>query len=72
MIYAVLVRIDATGEWPVIAGPDTDLRRHTVAGARWRLVAETDDIAEAHRLHALLHEERQRGEDESGTALPRG
>jgi hypothetical protein len=26
---------------------------------RWRLVAETDDIAEAHRLHALLQEQRE-------------
>jgi hypothetical protein len=59
MTYAVLVRIDATGEWPVIAGPDTDLSRDAHGGVRWRLVAETDDIAEAHRLHALLQEQRE-------------
>jgi hypothetical protein len=60
MTYAVLVRIDAAGAWPVVAGPDTDLRGEE--GARWRFVAETDDIDEAYRLHALLHEKRERGE----------
>jgi hypothetical protein len=54
MTYAVLLRIDATGEWPVLAGPDTDLRAAAPDGARWRLVAQTDDETEARRLHAEL------------------
>jgi hypothetical protein len=60
MTYAVLLRIDAGGEWPVVAGPETDLHADSESGVRWRLVAQTDDEAEAYRLHALLCEQRQR------------
>jgi hypothetical protein len=59
MTYAVLLKIDAGGEWPVVAGPDTDLHAHAKKGVRWRLVAQTDDVAEAYRLHALLQLQRE-------------
>jgi hypothetical protein len=58
MTYAVLLRIDAAGEWPVVAGPDSDLSAESDHGVRWRLVAQTDDEAEAYRLHALLQQQR--------------
>ena len=61
MTYAVLLRIDAAGEWPVVAGPDTDLSVASEKGVRWRLVAQTDDVAEAYRLHELLREQRESG-----------
>lgn len=60
MTYAVLLRIDAAGEWPIVAGPDTDLSSGSDEAVRWRLVAQTDDVAEAYRLHALLHQQRER------------
>jgi hypothetical protein len=60
MNYAVLVRIDSTGRRPVIAGPETSLRG--TEGARWQYVAETDDLSEAERIHALLRERLDRGE----------
>jgi hypothetical protein len=60
MTYAVLLRIDAAGEWPIVAGPDTDLGLGSAQGVRWRLVAQTDDVAEAYRLHALLQQQRER------------
>ena len=52
MTYAVLVKIDSTGRRAVIAGPDTNLGGG--AGARWQYVAETDDLTEAERIHAML------------------
>jgi len=60
MNYAVLVRIDSTGRRPVIAGPGTNLRGSD--GARWQYVAETDDLSEAERIHALVLERLDRGE----------
>ena len=60
MRYAVFVRIDAGGPWPVVAEPDTDLR--SPDGARWLFVAATDDWHEADRIRAALHEQRERGE----------
>jgi hypothetical protein len=60
MEYAVLLRVDAAGKCPVIAGPDTDLSGED--GARWRLIAETDDKREAFRLLCALHDKIVRGE----------
>jgi hypothetical protein len=42
-----------------VAGPDTDLHAQAKKGVRWRLVAQTDDVAEAYRLHALLQLQRE-------------
>ena len=53
MTYAVLVKIDATGRRAVIAGPETSLAG---GGARFQYIAQTDDLAEAERIHAMLRE----------------
>jgi hypothetical protein len=54
MTYAVLVKIDATGRRAVIAGPETNLAGS--GGARFQYVAQTDDLSEAERIHAMLRE----------------
>lgn len=60
MTYAVLVRLDAAGACPVIVSEGDELL--ATDGARWRFVAETDDLTEAIRLHAELRAQREGGE----------
>jgi len=60
MTYAVLVRLDAAGAWPVIVSADDELPG--ADSARWRFIAETPSLSEAVRLHAMLQDRRERGE----------
>lgn len=61
MLYGVFVRIDSTGPWPVIVGPDTPFFDGD-RKARWRYVSETNDIEEARWIRAALPERLGRGE----------
>jgi hypothetical protein len=45
MVYAVLLRLDSAGPCPVVVYDDDQLLSRE--GARWRLVAQTDDYGEA-------------------------
>jgi hypothetical protein len=54
MKYGVFVRTDSTGPWPVVVTPETVFHDED-RQARWRLVAQTDDIEEARWVRATLH-----------------
>jgi hypothetical protein len=52
MTYAVLVRFDSAGAWPVIVSADDKLENSD--GTRWRFVAAVPTFQEAVRLHRQL------------------
>ena len=60
---AALIRIDEAGEGPVIVRDDE--RLSTDPGVRWRLVAECDDLGQAHALLHLLHADARRPQAET-------
>jgi hypothetical protein len=60
MTYAVLVRYDGAGAWPVIVSADDKL--FCSDGTCWRFVAAVETFQEAVRLHGLLLARRERDE----------
>ena len=54
MAYLIVLRFDSAGTCPVVVREDDEL--FSSDGASWRLVAQTDDAAEAARLVDLLRE----------------
>lgn len=60
MTYAVLVRFDGAGAWPVIVSADDTL--FSSDGTCWRFVAAVETFPEAVRLHGQLLARRERGE----------
>ena len=54
---AVLIRIDAAGEWPCVVDDDEDLTSYD--SARWRFVAQVETRMDGHELAAAWL--RQRG-----------
>jgi len=60
MKYAVFLKSDKDGTWPVVLRSVDDVQ--IGAGSRWRFIAETDDEAEAWTLHARLQAQVEGGE----------
>jgi len=60
MSFLIVLRFDSDGACPVVVREDDEL--FSSDGARWRLVAQTDDLAEAARVVELLRQRRDAGE----------
>jgi hypothetical protein len=54
MSFLIVIRFDSAGACPIVAREDDEL--FSSDGARWRLVAQTDDPLEAARLVELLRQ----------------
>jgi hypothetical protein len=62
MTYGVFVVTDSAGSWPVVVGPETRTWPADSKLIRCRLIARTDDPAEAERVRAETRARLDRGE----------